>query len=86
MLIRDLKLHSFDLSPVSPTLPLSFFLSLPPSSITVNAWLFDVVFQLYNHFEEFNRVNKHYKYNLPESEVLDITERLCGGEEKVWER
>ena len=34
-------------------------------------------FQLHKSFEEFNRLHKYLKYDVPESEVLDMFETTC---------
>ena len=46
------------------------------------AWyaVFVFCFQFYIKFSEFNEAHKSLKYNLPESEILDITEDVCSGE------
>jgi len=36
-----------------------------------------VAFQLYSKFKEFNRLHKHLNYNVPESEIIDMTESVC---------
>ena len=46
---------------------------------------FLLTFQLYEKFEEFNRIHKHYKYKLPEVEILELTEAVCSNKE-TWER
>ena len=33
--------------------------------------------QLHSHFKKFNEVHKHYRYDLPESEILDIVDGVC---------
>ncbi|ELU07451.1 hypothetical protein CAPTEDRAFT_226465 [Capitella teleta] len=42
-----------------------------------------VAFQLTTNFDKFNKFNAHYKFNLPESEVIEICEETCLGE-NVW--
>jgi len=35
---------------------------------------------MWNTFDKFNSVHKKYKYNLPESEILDLEEKICESE------
>jgi len=41
---------------------------------------FDVL-QLYSNFKKFNELHKHYKNDLPESEILDIVDDVCNNKE-----
>jgi len=43
-----------------------------------------VAYQFYSKFTDFNKKHKSLKYNLPESEVLDITEALCPNRD-LWQ-
>lgn len=35
---------------------------------------------MHKKFTDFNNAHKHYKYKLPESEILDLVENVCKGE------
>lgn len=36
-----------------------------------------IAHQFYSKYKEFNDLHKHYQFQLPESEVLDLTENIC---------
>ena len=43
------------------------------------------MFQIWTKFAEYNMKRKSLNYNLPESDILDLTEELCG-DVKTWEK
>ena len=44
--------------------------------ITIEAYNY-ALFQMWNRFDKFNSLHKNFKYNLPESEIFDLTEAAC---------
>ena len=32
---------------------------------------------MFDKFDDFNRIHKHYKFKLPESETIDLVEKAC---------
>ena len=49
-----------------------------------NVLILKTFFQMWNRFDKFNSVHKMYKYNLPESEILDLAEKIC--DSKTYDR
>jgi len=39
------------------------------------------VLQLHLNFKTFNEMHKQYKYNLPESEIIDIVDDVCNNKD-----
>ena len=37
----------------------------------------DLFKQFFTHFDVFNQHHKKYKFNIPESDLLDLTEKIC---------
>jgi hypothetical protein len=37
-----------------------------------------IVLQLWSHFDKYNTLHKYRKYDLRESDILEITEEVCG--------